>query len=104
MVLFWFFLLVGAIVEARSCERFAALVPLLEQVGDEQLARFYRSLLRSEARHYQDYLALAQQYADEDISTRLQLFLSTERELIESPDPEFRFHSGVPLRADNSPT
>ena len=38
----------GAYIEARSCERFAVLVPHL----DEQLATFYGSLLRSEARHF----------------------------------------------------
>lgn len=85
-------LIVGAYVEARSCERFAALVPHL----DEELARFYRSLLRSEARHFQDYLALAQALAPEDIGERVAWFGARERELIESPDPEFRFHSGVP--------
>jgi tRNA-(ms[2]io[6]A)-hydroxylase len=48
-------LLIGAIIEARSCERFAALAPHL----DEELAKFYRSLLKSEARHYEDYLSLS---------------------------------------------
>ncbi|MDR2213806.1 MAG: tRNA-(ms[2]io[6]A)-hydroxylase [Pseudomonadales bacterium] len=86
-------LIVGAYVEARSCERFAALLPLL----DARIARFYASLLRSEARHFQDYLALAQLYANEDISARVAWFRDIERELIESPDAEFRFHSGVPL-------
>lgn len=88
-------LLVGAIVEARSCERFAKLAPLL----DAELGKFYRSLLRSEARHFRDYLALARQYTDEDIDARLQVFMGAERELIESPDQEFRFHSGVPLQS-----
>ncbi|WP_058022025.1 tRNA-(ms[2]io[6]A)-hydroxylase [Pseudohongiella spirulinae] len=91
-------LIVGAIVEARSCERFSVLAPLL----DEKLAKFYRSLLRSEARHYQDYLGLAQQYADVDISNRIKHFLSIEKTLIESPDTEFRFHSGVPFSADTA--
>ncbi|MBU2099089.1 MAG: tRNA-(ms[2]io[6]A)-hydroxylase [Gammaproteobacteria bacterium] len=85
-------LLVGAIVEARSCERFASLAPLL----DDELGKFYRSLLRSEARHFRDYLSLAEQFTDEDIHARLQVFMATERDLIESPDTEFRFHSGVP--------
>lgn len=85
-------LLVGAIVEARSCERFARLAPLL----DEELGKFYRSLLRSEARHFRDYLTLAEQLSDEDINARLQTLMAVERELIESTDSEFRFHSGVP--------
>ncbi|SFM19981.1 tRNA-(ms[2]io[6]A)-hydroxylase [Marinobacter zhejiangensis] len=83
-------LIVGAIIEARSCERFAALAPHL----DEKLADFYNSLLKSEARHYQDYLALAEKAAGESINDRLATFLEIERALIEEPDTEFRFHSG----------
>ncbi|MCA6061143.1 tRNA-(ms[2]io[6]A)-hydroxylase [Thalassolituus sp. ST750PaO-4] len=88
-------LIVGAFIEARSCERFAKLAPFLDDV----LAKFYRSLLRSEGRHYQDYLALAAQYADGPIAERVAEFREFERELIESPDAEFRFHSGVPVAA-----
>lgn len=88
-------LICGALIEARSCERFAALVPHL----DDTLAKFYRSLLRSEGRHYQDYLELARQYAGTDIQWRIDEFREIERELILSPDPEFRFHSGVPAAA-----
>ncbi|MDX1557442.1 MAG: tRNA isopentenyl-2-thiomethyl-A-37 hydroxylase MiaE [Marinobacter sp.] len=83
-------LIVGAIIEARSCERFAALAPFL----DEKLADFYTSLLKSEARHYQDYLTLAEQAAGESIEARVGDFLALERALIEEPDTEFRFHSG----------
>ncbi|HCC9179108.1 TPA: tRNA isopentenyl-2-thiomethyl-A-37 hydroxylase MiaE [Salmonella enterica subsp. enterica serovar Dublin] len=85
-------LICGAYIEARSCERFAALAPWL----DEDLQTFYLSLLRSEARHYQDYLALAQQISAEDISARVRYFGEVEADLILSPDREFRFHSGVP--------
>jgi tRNA-(ms[2]io[6]A)-hydroxylase len=88
-------LIVGAFIEARSCERFAKLAPFL----DDKLARFYRSLLRSEGRHYQDYLALAQQYSAVDIGDRVAAFRQLENELIASPDAEFRFHSGVPSAA-----
>lgn len=83
-------LIVGAIIEARSCERFAALAPFL----DEKLADFYTSLLKSEARHYQDYLTLAEQAAGESIQARVGDFLALERALIKEPDTEFRFHSG----------
>ena len=86
-------LICGAYIEARSCERFAALAPFL----DEELQKFYLSLLRSEARHYQDYLRLAQQVSDDDITPRVKLFGEVEAELILSPDSEFRFHSGVPV-------
>ena len=87
-------LLVGAIVEARSCERFAALHTKLPK----NLGNYYRKLLRSEGRHYKDYMALALDSAStEEITARLNLFLNIESYLIESPDQEFRFHSGVPV-------
>jgi len=86
-------LLVGAIIEARSCERFAALAPVL----DEELGGFYRSLLKSESRHFGDYLALAREASSAgEVARRLPGLLQRERELIESPDTEFRFHSGIP--------
>ncbi len=87
-------LVVGAFIEARSCERFAALVPHL----DAELGKFYGGLLKSEARHYQGYLKLAYQYGDEaDVTSTVERVRAAECELIESPDTEFRFHSGVPL-------
>jgi tRNA-(ms[2]io[6]A)-hydroxylase len=85
-------LIVGAFIEARSCERFASLAPQL----DAELQRFYRGLLKSEARHFKDYLDLAQRYSDEDIADRVASFAEREAELIEAPDKLFRFHSGVP--------
>lgn len=85
-------LIVGAFIEARSCERFAKIGPLL----DAELAKFYRSLLKSEGRHYQDYLTLAQDAAGEPINERVAFFRGIENELILSSDDEFRFHSGVP--------
>ncbi len=89
-------LLVSAIVEARSCKRFAGLVSRFDAF-DKNLARFYERLLESEARHFADYLELAEGYADVPITDRLAVMLDAERELIESPDPEFRFHSGTPM-------
>ncbi len=84
-------LIIGAIIEARSCERFMQLAPHL----DEELGLFYRSLLKSESRHYSDYLKLAKDSAGgESIEERVRAFLELERELIETPDQEFRFHSG----------
>lgn len=85
-------LIIGALIEARSCERFAALAPFV----DDELGRYYHYLLKSESRHFEDYLRLAELYAGEDISARIAFFCELERELIESPDSEFRFHSGVP--------
>ena len=86
-------LIVGAIIEARSCERFSALLPYLP---DETLRKFYAALLNSEARHFQHYLGLATQYADADISARIDFFTELEAQYITSPDAVFRFHSGVP--------
>lgn len=91
-------LIVGAFIEARSCERFDQLAPLL----DAELAGFYTSLLRSESRHFMDYLKLARQYAKEagvdasDVDARIDFFAEKEAELILAPDREFRFHSGAP--------
>lgn len=88
-------LIIGAFIEARSCERFAKLAPKL----DDELKEFYQSLLKSEARHYQDYLKLATKYAGEDISERVAFFREKEAGLIVGPDQEFRFHSGPVIQS-----
>ena len=90
-------LLVGAIVEARSCERFLGLVEVLPA----SLAGIYQRLLASEARHFVGYLELAQRYADRELEPRLQELLAVEQDLVCEPDTQFRFHSG-PL-AENTP-
>lgn len=87
-------LIVGAIIEARSCERFEKIAPRL----DEELKAFYLSLLKSESRHFKDYLTLAEQASKgEAIEERVEFFLQLEKSLIEGPDREFRFHSGMPM-------
>ena len=86
-------LIVGAVVEARSCERFYQLT----QVFNDDLGVFYNRLLASEARHFQDYLGLARQYSSESaewFEARVQQVLEKEAELICEPSAEFRFHSG----------
>jgi tRNA-(ms[2]io[6]A)-hydroxylase len=88
-------LLIGALIEARSCERFARLAPMLP----ERLGRFYSGLLASEARHFMHYLQFAEvecgipQVA---LERRLAELKTIEADLVSAPDPEFRFHSGVP--------
>ena len=86
-------LIVGALIEARSCERFAALAPHV----DAELGAFYVSLLKSESRHFMDYISLANTLEEPSVvAERLSLFRAVEKELIESPDTEIRFHSGIP--------
>jgi tRNA-(ms[2]io[6]A)-hydroxylase len=88
-------LLVGAVVEARSCERFAGLAVRFEG----RLAAFYERLLESEARHAGVYLDLARRYVTDDDSfeSRLSAFVGRDAELILAPDSQFRFHSGPPV-------
>lgn len=86
-------LIIGAFIEARSCERFAKIAPHL----DETLRAFYQGLLASEARHYQVYIDLAEALSDEPIDASIARIRARERELIEQPDEQFRFHSGVPI-------
>jgi tRNA-(ms[2]io[6]A)-hydroxylase len=85
-------LICGAYIEARSCERFAKLAPHV----DKRLGDFYVSLLRSEARHYQDYLTLAEEISGTNIDEKIAFFGEKEAELILMPDTDFKFHSGVP--------
>ncbi len=88
-------LLVGALIEARSCERFAALIPHLPA----RLGKFYAGLLDSEARHFEHYLdfAMSDLQLDEDAcKQRLDELKAIEAQLITTPDEQFRFHSGIP--------
>ena len=88
-------LLIGALIEARSCERFARIAPRLPQ----RLGKFYAGLLASEARHFEHYIAFAKSECkvdDEAIERRLAELKVIEAALILDPDPEFRFHSGRP--------
>ncbi len=88
-------LLIGALIEARSCERFARLVPRLP----ERLARFYGGLLASEARHFEHYLGFALTetgVSRAELDERLAELKVVEASLITAPDPRFRFHSGPP--------
>ncbi len=83
-------LLVGAFIEARSCERFQALTAIL----DAELADFYRGLQAAEARHLNVYLKLAKHIGGDAIVDRFKLFANIEAGLVTEPDREFRFHSG----------
>ncbi len=86
-------LVVGAYIEARSCERFALLVPRLPA----PVADFYARLLASEARHFQDYLALAAARDDDgELDARIARVGEAEAALATGPDTQLRFHSGPP--------
>lgn len=88
-------LLIGALIEARSCERFAKLAPRLPA----KLGKFYSGLLASEARHFQHYIGFAKSetgVSDEEIDARLDELKALEARLVMEPDAQFRFHSGLP--------
>jgi tRNA-(ms[2]io[6]A)-hydroxylase len=87
-------LICGALIEARSCERFEGLIPRLPT----PLSDFYADLARSEARHHLLYLRLAEERFGVDAArAALARLAALEAELATSPDPQFRFHSGAPL-------
>ncbi len=73
-------LLMFALIEARSCERFRL---LSENLEDEHLKEFYRKFMISEAGHYKLFLSLAKEYLDEKIvETRWQQWLQYEKEIL----------------------
>lgn len=88
-------LLTGALIEARSAERFAKLAPQLSP----PLGPFYAQLQHSEARHFQLYLRLAVEAAQSsglDWRERLRILAEREAQLATLPDDQLRFHSGPP--------
>ncbi len=86
-------LLVAAVIEARSCERFALLVPWL----DSKLGGFYSKLYEAEKRHAQVYINFALKLSSQrKIHSRLSDILAYEADLISAPERTFAFHSGVP--------
>jgi tRNA-(ms[2]io[6]A)-hydroxylase len=94
-------LIIGAIIEARSCERFLRLIEPLRG-EDAALAEFYASLLRSEARHFKDYLDLAALLDRDDYEQRAECLLARDAELVLLPDSELKFHSGPVPRLTRS--
>ena len=71
----------AAMIEARSCERFRI---LSEEINDEDLRVFYRSLMESEARHYTTFLGFARKYGEGiDVEKRWQEFLDFEASLMD---------------------
>jgi tRNA-(ms[2]io[6]A)-hydroxylase len=86
-------MIVHALIEARSCERFR----LLSKHLPMQVRELYAQLERSEARHFELYLDFAErEFEGEEIASRLEIIAAREGELATSPDQELRFHSGPP--------
>ena len=75
-------LLLAALIEARSCERFRL---LSEHLEDKKLAKFYRKLMISEANHYTSFLGFARQYGDrDDVDQKCESLLEYEAEIMKS--------------------
>jgi tRNA-(ms[2]io[6]A)-hydroxylase len=91
-------MLIGALIEARSCERFVALAPRLPPVMGE----FYAELARVEARHGELYLERAAAAGD-GWRARLAELATVEAALVTEPDTLLRFHSGPLPAGDATP-
>jgi len=85
-------LLTGALIEARSCERFRLLAPRL----NAPLSALYEQLAHSESRHFELYVNFAQTLAPDEWRARLAWLAAREAELVTEPDEQLRFHSGPP--------
>lgn len=78
-------LLVGALIEARSCERFKLLLGALPPDTPEDLRAFYQELFECEARHYRDYVDLAKRAAGplaHLVDQRLELLAEAEARIV----------------------
>jgi tRNA-(ms[2]io[6]A)-hydroxylase len=87
-------LLVSALIEARSCERFALLAASATEI-EPDLAAFYKALYSSEMGHYKVFLKLAAKAAGKDaVATRWLQLLTAEARIIGEQAPGPRIHSG----------
>ncbi len=85
-------LFVSALIEARSCERFAVLA---EAAEDAELASFYRALFTSELGHYKVFLKLAHRIEKKPlVEARWQEWLEAEARILTEQEPGPRIHSG----------
>jgi tRNA-(ms[2]io[6]A)-hydroxylase len=79
-------LLVGALIEARSCERFKLLAGALDRAGERAMSAFYTELLAAEARHHRELVDLAVLAAESSGATRndvlARLEMLAEREAV----------------------
>ncbi|MBD3724845.1 MAG: tRNA-(ms[2]io[6]A)-hydroxylase [Flavobacterium sp.] len=75
-------LLFAAMIEARSCERFRV---LSENIQDQELAKFYRDLMESEAMHYTTFINFARKYTETiDVEKRWNEWLEAEAQIIKN--------------------
>lgn len=75
-------LLLNALIEARSCERFKL---LSQHIQDEELKKFYYELMISEAGHYVTFIELARKYNDPElVNKRWQEWLTYEAEVLQN--------------------
>jgi tRNA-(ms[2]io[6]A)-hydroxylase len=89
-------LFVSALIEARSCERFAVLA---NATRDAELSAFYGALFSSELGHFQVFLRLAQKIEGKsEAEARWQEMLAAEAEILTRQEPGPRIHSGVASR------
>ena len=85
-------LIVSALVEARSCERF---IRLAEESTDGELAKFYAGLVSSENGHYQIFLDMAKKVSPaKEVESRWKKLLVEEAKIIEAQLFDFKIHSG----------
>jgi tRNA-(ms[2]io[6]A)-hydroxylase len=84
-------LLVAALIEARSCERFGL---LRDRLSDVELSMFFGGLFESEARHHSTYVRLAKDFASEDaVRRRLDELAAAEALVIAEGEELPRMHS-----------
>lgn len=75
-------LLINALIEARSCERFRL---LWKEIGDQELSKFYYELMVSEAGHYKNFLKLAKEFQEEElVEKRWREILTQEAEILKN--------------------
>jgi len=83
-------LLVAALIEARSCERFKV---FSENMEDEELSKFYKNLMISEAGHFTTFLQFAREYQDREIvDKKWNALLAFEAEMMKNRGSEARIH------------
>lgn len=98
-------LMVSALIEARSCERFAVLARVCP---DEELAKLYRGLYASEAGHFNVFISLARELPEgdsivsDDVDRRWEEMLQAEADIITRQLPGAGIHSGSPIRSSDA--